>query len=141
MEPMDRAGAPENQEVKPTKKAKKAKPSPTAQGAPMSTTPESTTPGTETAEKAARPRVSKNFPVHAEILVLSEKNPKRPSSKAYQRFDLYKTGMTVGDFIKAGGTYGDLAWDADRKFISVDGYTPPERPVKEPKAPAETTQA
>ena len=119
MSSMDTAGMPENQEVKPKgKKGKKPQP---AQGATMDQPQTEGTAATEAAPKAPRPRVSKNFPVYATIKVLSEKNPKRPTSKAYSRFEFYKTGMTVGEFIKAGGTYGDLAWDLNRKYIEVEG--------------------
>lgn len=53
------------------------------------------------------------------ITVLVKDNPKRPGSKSHARFALYKTGMTVGEFLAAGGTSGDVAWDARHKFIEV----------------------
>lgn len=46
-------------------------------------------------------------------------NPKRAGSKSAQRFDLYKNGMTVGEFIEAGGTIGDVRWDTAHEFIKV----------------------
>ena len=53
------------------------------------------------------------------ITVLSEKNPKKAASKSYKRFELYRNGMTVAEFIKAGGHAGDIDWDSKRKFITV----------------------
>jgi hypothetical protein len=46
-------------------------------------------------------------------------NPKKNGSAARVRFDLYKNGMTVGQFLAAGGTRADLAWDSQRSFISI----------------------
>ncbi len=53
------------------------------------------------------------------IKVLAEKNPKRPTSAAGKRFDLYEPGMTVAEFLKAGGWRADIRWDAKQKFIEV----------------------
>ena len=46
-------------------------------------------------------------------------NPKKPSSKAFQRFSIYRTGQTVGAYIQAGGKIGDLAYDVKHGFISL----------------------
>lgn len=48
-----------------------------------------------------------------------EKNPKRPTSAAGKRFDLYKPGMTVAEFLKAGGWRADINWDLKQRFIEV----------------------
>lgn len=64
------------------------------------------------------------------IRVLVEKNPKRKGTAAYKRFNVYKDGMTVGEFLdaahklekKAKPRYRyltDLHWDKDREFIKV----------------------
>lgn len=53
------------------------------------------------------------------ITLLVDGNPKRPWGAAYWRFDLYRTGMTVGAFLAAGGTRGDLWYDQDHGFIRV----------------------
>lgn len=44
-------------------------------------------------------------------------NPKKPGSRAFVRFELYKTGQTVDDFLKAGGQRVDVNWDLDHDFI------------------------
>lgn len=46
-------------------------------------------------------------------------NPKKPGSKAFYRFALYKDGMTVSEFLRAGGTREDLRYDIDHKFIDI----------------------
>jgi len=48
-------------------------------------------------------------------------NPKRPGTTAHKRFGFYKDGQTIHDFIKAGGTRGDISWDSDpkRAFITI----------------------
>lgn len=56
---------------------------------------------------------------HQVITVLVDGNPKRPWGAAYRRFDLYWTGMTVGEFLEAGGTRADLWYDQDHGFIRV----------------------
>lgn len=44
---------------------------------------------------------------------------KRPGSKSFERYQLYKEGMTISDFIKAGGTMGDIKHDASKGFITL----------------------
>ena len=53
------------------------------------------------------------------ITLLVDGNPKRPWGAAHRRFDLYWTGMTVGEFLAAGGTRGDLWYDHDHGFIRI----------------------
>jgi len=53
------------------------------------------------------------------ITVLVDKNPKREGSSAHERFNLYRTGMTVSQYVEAGGRTGDLTYDEKHSFISV----------------------
>lgn len=53
------------------------------------------------------------------IHILAEKNPKREGSMAHARFALYRHGMTVEQYLEAGGQLGDLGWDEQRKHIWV----------------------
>jgi hypothetical protein len=87
------------------KKAKKAKKAPKAKKEP----------------KAARVAGAKKhrYLPEMKISVLVEKNPKRENTKAHEMFALYAKSKTVGDFIKHGGSRGDLSWDANRKFIKI----------------------
>lgn len=51
------------------------------------------------------------------ITVLVKENPKR--AKAAERFALYKNGLTIADYVAAGGTLADVRWDVKQSFISV----------------------
>lgn len=85
---------------------------------------------------AKRTRTSPNFPPDAQVTFLVEENPKREGSKSYGRWTGYAGSATVGDYIAAGGTYGDLKYDAEHGFIQVEGFEAKlvERKVREPKA-------
>lgn len=69
------------------------------------------------AEGEARSRVSKD----ATIKLLAAENPKRKGSAAFDRFKLYRDGMTVGDFLKKGGKTIDLGYDVKAGHISLNG--------------------
>ena len=56
----------------------------------------------------------------ARIQVCVPKNPKREGSGGYKRFQLYKSGMKIRDFLKAGGKTIDLDWDRERGFIATE---------------------
>lgn len=62
------------------------------------------------------------WPDHWKIEVLIDYNPKKRA--AAQRFDLYESGMTVAEYIEAGGTRADLNWDERNNWISI---TDPEK--------------
>lgn len=54
------------------------------------------------------------------IRLLAKTNPKRPGSAAHARFQFYRDGMTVADYLTAGGQRLDLRYDADHGFIRVE---------------------
>lgn len=54
------------------------------------------------------------------ITLLVDKNPKRPTAAAYARFELYRNGQTVSEFLAAGGTKADLSWDRSHDFIRIE---------------------
>ena len=68
------------------------------------------------AEKSGPGRKSA-FSDDMKITVVAKENPKR--AKAAERFALYKNGMTIGEYVKAGGTMADIRWDVKQNFISV----------------------
>ena len=89
-----------------------------------------------TAEKTPkRSKFQLLYPDASKITVLAKENPKKEGSKSRVRFQHYYSEKvnTVGEFIAAGGTYGDIAYDIGRKFISVE--TPPEAPAATPADP------
>jgi hypothetical protein len=66
-----------------------------------------------------RTNFSKLWPEDAKLAVLVDKNVKKAGSKAAERFEFYFKAKTVGDFLAAGGTYQDIAYDSARQFIKV----------------------
>ena len=94
----------------------------------------------EKAKTRAGVRGPKGVALTSVITLLAGANPKRPTSKAYERFAAYKDGLTVQQALDSGLTTPDLAYDAAHGYIAIEGYAAElvvkkERPVKEPKAP------
>lgn len=58
------------------------------------------------------------------IFTVVTQNPKRKGSKSFARFALYVPGMTVLEFLKIGGTRGDINWDVAHKHITLAPATP-----------------
>lgn len=76
------------------------------------------------AAKAAAPKVPRTkFALDAVITVKTEegKNPKKAGSKAFNSFVLYKTGMTVKEYMDAGGNdpSGNMNYDVAKGFITI----------------------
>lgn len=74
------------------------------------------------APRASRPKgnaVRRSDP--RKIVWVSETNPKKPGSSAHRKFSLYRVGMTVSEFIEAGGTTADVKWDTERGFVRLEG--------------------
>jgi len=70
----------------------------------------------------------------AKIQVVVPKNPKREGSNGYKIFNLYKSGMTIREFLKSGGRTIDLDWDRERGFIATQDKDKPGSASKSPKA-------
>lgn len=92
--------------------------------APPSKTKAAAKPKDDAANKDAPkgPRRSKfesMYPEDAPITLLVEDNPKKEGSKARERFQHYFGSKTVGDYLSAGGTYQDIAYDLGRQFIKI----------------------
>jgi hypothetical protein len=66
-------------------------------------------------EVKTRRRVNKN----AQIGILAKENPKREGTLAHERFALYEHGMTVAEYIAAGGRAGDIAYDVEAGYIEL----------------------
>ena len=90
-----------------------------AKKAPAKKAPAKKAPAKKAPSAATAKRASNGFDETAKITLLVKENPKRAGSEAHRRFKLYKTGMTVGDFIAKGGASADLRWDAKHKAISI----------------------
>tara|TARA_R110000824_G_scaffold7807_1_gene35225 strand:- start:2456 stop:2827 length:372 start_codon:yes stop_codon:yes gene_type:complete len=70
----------------------------------------------------------------ARIQLAAPKNPKRVGCSGWKRFNLYKNGMKIKDFIKAGGKTIDLDWDRERGFIATEDRDKVGSQSKSPKA-------
>lgn len=79
---------------------------------PRSSSPRSSGPRRTVTVRKSDPR---------KIVHVSPTNPKKQGSASYDRFALYRVGMTVDEFVRAGGTIADVKWDAERGFIKLEG--------------------
>jgi len=68
------------------------------------------------AAAAAAKKAKVNARLNRVISVLVA-NPKKPSSKSFARFNLYRNGMTVGEYVKAGGRVGDCGYDQKKGLL------------------------
>jgi len=51
-------------------------------------------------------------------------NPKRPGSRAAERFSRYIDGMTISEALGAGIRWDDIRWDAERNYVAISGDLP-----------------
>lgn len=93
----------------------------------------------DAAPAPAASRGPKGVAEDAVITLKVEGNPKRPGSKAYERFAAYRNEMTVKEALDAGVLTADLVYDAQHGFIEIAGWDVKviEKKVREPKAPKE----
>lgn len=70
-------------------------------------------------KKVRRSSFEDLYPKDSKLVCLVKENPKKKGSKSAARFEHYFTSKTVGAFLEAGGTYGDIAFDIARKRISI----------------------
>jgi hypothetical protein len=90
-------------------------------------TPEATAAAAETKEKKPRAPRAPVVDPNLRIKVLATTNPKRPKTKSYERFAVYKDGMTVEQFSaavekigqKKGLAIADIRYDLAHKFIEL----------------------
>jgi hypothetical protein len=60
------------------------------------------------------------YPKNSVITVLATENPKNKGTLAFQRFALYQSGMTIAEYVAAGGRTGDIKNDVASQYISVE---------------------
>lgn len=53
------------------------------------------------------------------ILDPTKGNPKRPNTNAHAMFELYKDGMTVAQYVEAGGGRDWVRWDVSKGHITL----------------------
>ncbi len=71
------------------------------------------------------------------VIELIEPNPKLQESKCYQRYDKYRNGMTVRQYVhdcircpRPADAWIDLSWDEARGFIRIH---PPGTRITDPQ--------
>lgn len=87
--------------------------------------PETTLPAPLVRTNSAGGRSAASFPLDAVIERIPTHNPKRAGSDTFKRFELVRTGMTVGEYyvacaklegVKEGTSYArDVVWSAEPK--------------------------
>jgi hypothetical protein len=50
-------------------------------------------------------------------VIMTDRNPKRAAAK--DRFALYRSGMTVAEYLTVGGKKSDVAFDAKKGYITL----------------------
>ena len=60
----------------------------------------------------------------ATIIQIQPDNPKKPGSKAFERFDRYKTATTIGDATHKGANWQDLTTDFEKEFLKIPDLMP-----------------
>lgn len=68
----------------------------------------------------ARRRMQYAQKIDPRIITVVVPNPKKPGTKAHHRYSLYQTGMTVQQYLAAGGESSDIRYDVNHGFITVD---------------------
>ena len=70
-------------------------------------------------KKAAPKKESNRMDQSQKITLLVKDNPKREGTNAFDKFALYKKGMTVAEYVALGGSPGDVRYDVEREYISI----------------------
>ena len=55
----------------------------------------------------------------ATIIQIQDSNPKKPGSKAFERFDRYKMATTIGDATAKGANWQDLTADFEKEYLKI----------------------
>jgi hypothetical protein len=66
-----------------------------------------------------RSKFEEMYPKDSAVTLNVKENPKKEGSAARERFQYYFSGKTVNDYLEAGGTFQDIAYDVGRQFIKV----------------------
>lgn len=81
------------------------------------------TPKPKAAPRAKKPKAegagrAAKFP-DTSIITAVQENPKRKGTGAYERYNKYKVGKTLGEAKTAGVTQADIWWDTKQGFVKV----------------------
>ena len=59
------------------------------------------------------------FADDVQIEYVAQANPKRKGSKAWARYNRYKSARTKREMFDLGGTKGDFKWDLNKGYVRV----------------------
>lgn len=54
------------------------------------------------------------------ITLLVDENPKRKGTMAWEKWEIYEDGMTVGEYLEAGGKRSTLNYDVEKGYIEIN---------------------
>lgn len=54
------------------------------------------------------------------ITLLVNENPKRKGTLAWAKWEIYENGMTVGEYLEAGGKRSTLLYDVEKGYIEIN---------------------
>lgn len=60
-----------------------------------------------------------NLKETAKLTVVAKTNPKKEDTPSHKHFNLYKTGMTVAELLKKGGSRVNLGWDIAYGYVKA----------------------
>jgi hypothetical protein len=72
----------------------------------------------ENVETQAEPKPRRSsHDLNAKVRILSDGNPKKPGTKSFDRFALYRDGMTVAEALDTCVRPMDLKYDLTHKYV------------------------
>lgn len=88
-------------------------------GRPITLLPAQAAPPPPPPHEGAKPEVLEIGASGRRTIHNIQPNPKRAGTGAAERYAMYREGMTVAEYLSAGGIMRDIAWDARQKFIEL----------------------
>ncbi|HZS61835.1 MAG TPA: hypothetical protein VFA43_21370, partial [Gemmatimonadaceae bacterium] len=85
---------------------------------PPTTTTETTDMATKTAPRKRTPSKTRTI-AEKKIYKLVKENPRRANTWGHKSFAKIRDGMTVEQYLAAGGRRNDLAWDLAHKYVEL----------------------
>jgi len=69
---------------------------------------------------------TKAVPTECRAIQIDQRNPKKPGSMSWSRYEDYKAATTTDEFLELGGTRADLVFDSTRGYVTfVDDENDP----------------
>lgn len=88
-------------------------------GRPITLLPAQAAPPPPPPHEGAKPQVLEIGASGRRTIHNIKPNPKRAGTGAAERYNMYREGMQVADYLSSGGMMRDIAWDARQGFIEL----------------------